>query len=431
MQAVIIAAGESSRFWPLNNHHKSQMYVLGKPLIYWTIKGLWENGIYDVAVVCRPNSSMQEMLEKENDLGVKISYVAQEESLGTGNALWQARDFIRESFFVAWPNKVSSKEIVSKMIEKSREEGASAVFVGADTMTPWEYGVARFEGGRVGEICENPAPGSEPSNVKIIGVYFFHPDFFEYYSKLSHRHEADFIQAINLYIKDKKASMVVGDKDIPALKYPWDMFLILDILVRSKNFHPLLARSATIGEQVIIRGDVSIGENTIIKDHTVIEGPCFIGDDCEIGYHNVLRGPLDIERNVKTGAFCEIKHSIIQEGTHIHSGYVGDSIIGQDCRFGAGFITANRRLDREMIRCIVKGKSIDTGLASFGAVIGDRTHFGIHSGIMPGIFVGSECVIGPGTIIFENLPDKTVFYLRQQEEKKQVNPLPRLYSRGF
>ena len=51
MQAVVIAAGESTRFWPLNNgSHKTQTLLLGKPIIYWTIKGLAENNITDIIV---------------------------------------------------------------------------------------------------------------------------------------------------------------------------------------------------------------------------------------------------------------------------------------------------------------------------------------------------------------------------------------------
>ena len=91
MQAIIIAAGESSRFWPLNNGiHKSQIKLFGKSLIYWTLKGLAERDIKNVVVVTGKDSSIQEMLKQENVRqladGIKISYVVQDEALGAGNA---------------------------------------------------------------------------------------------------------------------------------------------------------------------------------------------------------------------------------------------------------------------------------------------------------------------------------------------------------
>ena len=413
MQAVLIAAGDSSRFWPLNKNHKSQISLLAKPLIYWTIKGLWEIGIKDIIVVCRPNSSMQAMLERENDLGIRISYVVQEKPLGTGNALWQAKDLIRESFFVMWPDKVDSSGIVAQMIAKQKEVGAEMVLVGSETSNPQDYGIAKFDGERVVEIVENPEPGKEPSSIKIMGACFFQPDFFEYYAKLSTHHEADYVDAINAYLQEKKSALVVSEEG-PTLKYPWDLFGILELLFGSENFQSSIASTAKIEKGVKMEGPVAIGERVVIKEGTILQGPCFIGDDCEIGYHNVLRGPLDLEAKVRTGAFCEIKHSIIQRGTHFHSGFVGDSVVGENCRFGAGFVTGNRRFDRDLVHATVKGKKVNTRLDALGVFVGDGSSFGIHSGTMPGVLIGSHCQVGPGTYVFENVEDSTVFYGKWQ-----------------
>ncbi len=405
MQAVIIAAGDSSRFWPLNKEHKSLTSVLGKSLIYWTIKGLIENGITNIMVVCKTGSSIPEALKKENDLSASFHFVFQEKSLGTGNALWQAKEFITEPFFVVWPNKIDSKAVAAKMIEKKKAEGLHAVFAGAKTNAPHDNGMARFEGDRLVEIQEKPEHGKEPSDIKIVGFHFLEPDFFDYYTKLPKHHETDLVDAINTYIKEKKSSIELFDEEVPTLKYPWDLFSVLDILLKSENFKPGIAKSAIIGSNVTIKGQVFIGENAIVKDNTVIEGPCFIGENCVIGHSNVLRGPLSLERGVKTGAFCEIKHSIVQEETHFHSGFIGDSLIGNNCRFGAGFITGNRRFDRKTVQVVVKGKKIDTMLGWCGTIVGDNTALGIQSGTMPGVLIGSNCVVGPGTQVFKNMAD--------------------------
>ncbi|MCH7604488.1 NTP transferase domain-containing protein [Patescibacteria group bacterium] len=419
MQGVIIAAGESKRFWPLSTKHKNkaQVSLLGKSLIYWTIKGLAENGIKDIVVVHNPHSSLQEILDKENVRqladGVQISYVVQEKQLGTGNALAQAREFIKEPFFVLWPNKVNSKEIVAKMAEKQKDRD-EVVLVGAQTTNPQDYAVVRFEGEKVAELIEKPEQGKEPSDTKVIGAYLLQPDFFSCYEKISEHHETDFIDVMNLYIKDKKTSLVTLTEDVPTLKYPWELFGVLDILFKSEYFREGTASTAQIGKNVVMEGSVYVGENTVIKANTVIEGPVYIGDNCKIGYSNVLRGPLNVESETITGAFTELKNSIIQKGNHIHSGFFGDSIIGQDGRFGAGFITGNRRLDRRSIKVIVQDEKIDTGLTYLGTVIGDSTKLGIHTGIMPGVFIGSNCVIGPGTQVFEHVQDNMRFYSRQE-----------------
>ena len=419
MQAIILAAGASSRFWPINSGHKSQINILGHSLIYWTIKGLAGNGIKDIILIIGPGSSLKERLAVvEQELGVNLSYIVQEAPLGTGNAIFRAKEYIKEPFFIVWPYKINSNEIIKKVLEEYDKEKPQVVLIGAKTNTPWDYGILKFEGKKIVEICENPKPGQEPSDIKTLGTYFLQPDFFEYYQKIEKHHPEDFIDALNLYIKDKEARVIVSEKELPSLKYPWETLNILQIMLESEELKSHIAPTASIGKNVVINGKVYVGENAVIGDNTVISGSCFIGDKCKIGASNVLRGPVNLENEVVTGAFTEIKNSLIQKGTHIHSGYFGDSVVGENCRFGAGFVTANRRIDRGNIKSQVKGKKLDTGLTHLGTVIGDKTCFGVHSGTMPGILIGSGCLIGPGTLIFENIEDNKTVYAKFHNEKK-------------
>ncbi len=49
---VILAAGENSRFFPLNQTtHKGALSLLGKPLIVRTLENLEENGFEHIVIV--------------------------------------------------------------------------------------------------------------------------------------------------------------------------------------------------------------------------------------------------------------------------------------------------------------------------------------------------------------------------------------------
>ncbi len=415
-QAIILAAGESSRCWPLNQEHKSQMKILGKPLIYWTIKGISRKGIKDIVVVIRPNSSLKEDLALAcQELDINLSYVVQEKPLGTGDAIFRAKETIKAPFFIFWPFEIVAEEIIGKILEANNSEKFQTILTGNKTSTPWDYGILKFENGKAVEIIEKPLLGKEPSNIKTLGIYFLHLDFFDYYQKLPKRHPHDFIDALNLYLKDREAKIIFPEKD-SSLKYPWNFLKTLRIMFRSAEFKNYVSSSAIIGKNVVIKGDVYIDDNVFIGENTVISGPCFVGKNCKIGISNVLRGPVNLENDVVTGAFTEIKNCLVQQGTHFHSGYFGDSIIGENCRFGAGFTTANRRIDRADIKTAVKGKKIDTGLSYFGAAIGNNSCFGVQSGTMPGVLIGSNCVVGPGTLIFENIEDNITFYAEQTKK---------------
>jgi len=419
MQAVILAAGESSRCWPFNYQHKSQIKIFGKSLIYWTLKSISGKGIKDIVLVISPNSTLREELSRApQELGINLSFAIQEKPLGTGNAVFQAKDFIHEPFFIFWPYKINAGEIVEKILEKYRLEKPQIILVGAKTSIPWDYGILKLAGEKVIKISENPKPGKEPSNIKVIGTYFLQPDFFEYYQKIKKHHPKDLVDALNLYIKDKETRFIIWEKEIPSLKYPWELLELLKIAFNLNIFKPYISPSASLGKNVVIKGNVYIGDKVSIGENTVISGPCFIGENCRIGPNNVFRGPVNLENDIVTGAFCEIKNCLIQKGSHFHSGYFGDSIIGQNCRFGAGFIVANRKIDRQNIKSMVKGKKIDTGLTYFGTIIGKDSRFGIHVGTMPGVLIGSNCIIGPHSVIFENIEDNTTFYTKFEGIKK-------------
>ncbi|HXK32152.1 MAG TPA: DapH/DapD/GlmU-related protein, partial [Candidatus Paceibacterota bacterium] len=118
---------------------------------------------------------------------------------------------------------------------------------------------------------------------------------------------------------------------------------------------------------------------------------------------------------VLIGAFAEVTRTIFQQSVTIHSGYFGDSVLGEGCLVGAGTITANVRVDRGEIT--VK-PGITTGLKSLGAIIGKNTKIGIRSSLMPGVLIGSDCLIGPNSVVFENIEDKTTFYTEFKGIKK-------------
>jgi bifunctional UDP-N-acetylglucosamine pyrophosphorylase/glucosamine-1-phosphate N-acetyltransferase len=92
----------------------------------------------------------------------------------------------------------------------------------------------------------------------------------------------------------------------------------------------------------------------------------------------------------------EVKNSIIMKGSKIpHHNYVGDSIIGEGCNFGAGTKIANLRLDKKDITAA----GMDTKRRKLGAIIGDRVETGINACINVGSIIGNNTHIGPGAIV--------------------------------
>jgi bifunctional UDP-N-acetylglucosamine pyrophosphorylase/glucosamine-1-phosphate N-acetyltransferase len=87
-------------------------------------------------------------------------------------------------------------------------------------------------------------------------------------------------------------------------------------------------------------------------------------------------------------------------GTKIgHLSYVGDSVIGERCNFGAGTICSNLRHDKGNIKSYIKGQKTDSGRRKLGVIMGDGVMTGINTTIYPGTVIESGYWGQPAAII--------------------------------
>ena len=419
-QAVILAAGSCSRFWPLNKKHKSLIKIMGKPLIWHVIQALKRAKIKEIVIVQRESRDTETIL-KEYDLS-GIKYVVQEKPTGTGDAILTAEKLINDHFFVLNAERLDIEYYVGPVLEKfkeMKESNEGAILVAGKTSTPWLFGMLEIQGDKVINLIEKPEPGKEPSDLKIVGVYFLPKEFFSYLKRVpSNPYSLE--DALLLYAREKDERVVMVDRDTLALKFPWHIFDSNKFLM-NRFLKRKISKKAKIAKSAQIEGKVFIGDNVQVFEHAVIRGPCYIGDNCIIGNNSLVREYTNLENNVLIGANAEVARSIFQEGSSIHSGFFGDSIFGQECKIGAGVITGNVRIDRGNIKSVVKGEKIDTGLDSFGVVIGDNAKIGINVSLMPGVLIGSNSVIGPHSLVRKNVEDNTIFYSEFKEVKKTRN----------
>jgi len=413
MQAVILAAGESSRFWPLNQQHKSLIKIMGKPLILYTLNSLKKAKIKDLIIVQDLQRDVEKELRNYQPAGFKIKYVIQKKPKGMGNALWQCRNLLKSPFLVLNAERIDSGEIINNLKRKD----SKAILFGQKTEKPELYGVMKIKKGRVLEIVEKPKKNKKVSNIRVVGIYLLSPDFFETYQKVK-KHIYDFEDALSMYVRKNDVRVKIIKENSPSLKYPWHLFDIEKYLF-DKFLQKKIDKSFKKKKNVVIEGKVFIGKNVKAFENAVIKGPCYIGPNSVIGNNTLIRDYSNIEDSCVIGANAEIKRCIFQRDIHIHSGFFGDSIFDTGCRVGTGTVTANVRLDRGEIKSEVKGERINTGKKFLGVVVGKNSRIGVRTSLMPGIFIGSETTIGPSSLVAKNVPDKTIFYTKFRKIKKK------------
>jgi bifunctional UDP-N-acetylglucosamine pyrophosphorylase/glucosamine-1-phosphate N-acetyltransferase len=164
---------------------------------------------------------------------------------------------------------------------------------------------------------------------------------------------------------------------------------------------------------------VILGKDGVIRAGSIVEGPAFIGEGSKVGPNAYVRRFTFLDRGVRIGNACEVKNSIVMEGTKIpHLSYVGDSIVGCNCNIGAGTMVANLRFDEAFITATVKGERVSTGERKFGAVIGDNVRTGVNVSVMPGVKIGYGSWIGPGTVVSRDVPART--FVKSEQKLKYV-----------
>ncbi len=418
MKAVILAAGQSSRFKPVSDkQHKGLTEVLGRPIIEHTIEELRDAGVDEVIVVQSPNQ------EIENALGDTADhYVVQEEPKGMGNALRQAEHLLDDKFLVLTPYRANAAQFFESMIEKGEEEDAETVFVSTPTDEPEKYGILELDDeGKAVDMIEKPEPEEAPSNHKVVGMYLLSENFFSHLDEVE-TWEYQYEDALSNQMQESPASVLKIDEETNSIKYPWDLFSVVEELMEQKGKN--ISENASVADSAEIKGDVIIEDDATVYENAVIKGPVYIGENATVGNNSLVRDHVAIEEDATVGANSEVKTSVFQPGSSMHSGFIGDSIIGRNTSIGAGTITANRKFpedgDRPNVESDLIGKDYDknTGRSYMGAVIGDNVDIGVNVSLMPGVQIGSDARIGPGTVVHENVENGETVYVDQEQVRE-------------
>lgn len=418
MKAVVLAAGEGKRLQPLTSTRPKHMIPLaGRPILEHLLLAIKESGIRDILIVTGYRENIiRNYFGDGSKWSLRLDYSHQENRLGSAHAIGFAEEYVEgNDFLVVYGDLVVDASIMKSTIRKHGEEGLPVICV-VPVDNPQQYGVVLLKGDRVIGIFEKPE-SRVYGNLVNAGVYVFQKEVFNEIRKTpkSPRGEIEITDTIQgMLRKDVEiASNRIRFEDWMDIGRPWDLLeanervlerWILGIGIRGE-----------VEEGVHLKGSVHLEEGARLRSGAYVEGPVFIGSGSDVGPNCYIRPFTSLGRNVRIGNGCEVKNSLILDGTHIcHLSYVGDSIIGANCNFGAGTITANLRLDKGSVRVRVKGEVMDSGRRKLGVIMGDDVETGIGVRFMPGVKIGRGSWIGPSVTVFRDLPPET--FLVQKRE---------------
>lgn len=204
--------------------------------------------------------------------------------------------------------------------------------------------------------------------------------------------------------------------EITSINKIWDIFLLNDHQIRSdftfftsnKRTKSLALTNALIGNDIFIEDNVRAEYSTFNTD----SGPIYIGKNVEIMEGCNIRGPFAILDNsilkmgtkiyggTTLGPFSKIGGEVNNSvffgySSKVHDGFIGNSVVGEWCNFGAGSNNSNLKNNYDHVKLwnYVSESFESTGLQFCGLVMGDHSKCGINSMFNTGTVVGVSCNI--------------------------------------
>ena len=166
---------------------------------------------------------------------------------------------------------------------------------------------------------------------------------------------------------------------------------------------------------VIFEGSVIIGDNVKIDANCIIKNSKIgndteilpftsiqnseVGSNCKIGPYANIRSESKLKNNISIGNYVEIKKTIIKKNTSInHLSFIGDAEIDENVIIGAGTITCNHDGKKHNKTIIKKGSYIGSGCKLIAPII-----------------VGSNSIVGSGSVITRNTPENKLSISRSRQ----------------
>jgi len=442
--AIILAAGQGTRM-------KSKLYkvlhpVLGKPMVQHVLEQVSEVGLEDIVTVVGFGSD-----KVKEHLGDRTKFVLQEEQLGTGHAVIQAEELMKDkkgtTIVVCGDTPLITKETFQQLFDHHENEGSKATILTAKAPNPFGYGrVIRNAQNEVERIVEHKDATQEELVVDEIntGTYCFDNEaLFEALKEVSNDNAQGeyYLPDVIEILKNKSEKVsaflssnfdeTLGVNDRVALAQAEKTMKLRINEQHMRNGVSIIDPENTyIQPDVVIEPDVVIYPGTIISGKSIIHEHAIIGpnsevSNCEVGAHTVIKqsvatdskigervniGPFahirpdaNIGDEAKVGNFVEIKKAELGKGSKVsHLSYIGDAKVGSNVNIGCGTITVN-----------YDGKN------KYLTTIEDDSFIGCNSNLIAPVTIGKGSYVAAGSTITKNVPEDSLSVARARQTNKE------------
>jgi bifunctional UDP-N-acetylglucosamine pyrophosphorylase/glucosamine-1-phosphate N-acetyltransferase len=423
---VILAAGQGTRM--RSDTHKVLHPIASRPLLLHLLDRVDALGADKrVVVVGKGRDQVEQALT-----GRDVIVVHQAEQKGTGHAVLQARDALKDydGAIIVLYGDVPFVEAATlqRMIERlDGKDGPGVVVLGFRPADPSVYGrIILGEGDHIAKMVEFRDATEEERQVDLCNSGMMAvraDDLFRWLGEVKNDNAAG-----EYYLPDVVNIAAAGGREVVAIEGdPYEATGVnsraelahLELEWQRRRREEALQEGATLidPESVWFAYDTKLGRDVTVEPHVVfgpgvqvadgatihafshIEG-ALIGMKASIGPFARIRPGTRLADRTKVGNFVELKKAEVAEGAKVnHLSYVGDASVGEKANIGAGTITCNY-----------------DGFGMYKTVIGAGAFIGSNTALVAPVTVGDGAIIGAGSVITEDVAPDSLAVERTEQK---------------
>lgn len=353
MQAVILVGGQGTRLRPLTlGTPKPMVPLANKPFVAYVMEHLQQHGISDIifSMGYLPEGII-DYFGDGSDTGMKITYVIEDEPLGTAGAVKNVAEHITDGDFLVLNGDILTDLDISALIGQHQEKEA----VGTITLTPVEdptaYGLVRMDGNdRVLDFLEKPSWDEIDTNLINAGTYVLRREVLDLIpAGVEYSFERGvFPQLVGKGLFGFRSNSYWMDIGTPE-KYLQAHYDIMEKSVETslaeclKNDFVCLQGDVLLETGAKLVPPVVIGEGATIKAGARVGRMAIIGPGCTIEAGSVVEESV-VQEGCALGENVLVRHCIIGRNVSIGNAAVvsGGAIIGEGSRVEGGNVLSNR-----------------------------------------------------------------------------------------
>nr|WP_221308559.1 mannose-1-phosphate guanyltransferase [Nocardiopsis mwathae] len=339
-----MAGGEGTRLRPMTaNQPKPLLPVVNKPIMEHVLRLLRRHGIEDTVVTVQFLATLiRNYFGDGEELGMNLSYVAEEVPLGTAGSVKNAEDHLRGEPFIVISGDALTDIDLSDMVRFHRENGAMVTIGLKRVPNPLEFGIIIVDDqGRIQRFLEKPTWGQVFSDTVNTGIYIMEPEVLDHvaagevvdwsgdvFPKLLKDGAPLYGYIAEGYWEDvgTHESYLRSQADVLSGK--------VDVDIEGFEVSPgvWVAEGAEVDPEAVLKGPLYIG------DYAKVEAGAELREFTVLGSNVVVRSEAFLHRavvhdNVYIGSSANMRGCVIGKNTDVMSGARVEegAVVGEEC----------------------------------------------------------------------------------------------------